>query len=127
MAAKVGAPETVFVEGLQRMLGFRDGMAYLRPAIDGLGRAIYQSLNQVDIFAIYPEVRCHLLFVNASPADHSGPGDTSPLWMSDLTRAFRKGQMRDLAALVAGNPNVRFETLKAAMGSCSNNQQRSSR
>ena len=72
------------------MLEFRDGTAYLRPAIDGLGRAIYQPLNQVDMFAIYSEVRCPLLLVNIAPGS---------------------------ATLAAGNLNVHLQALRAAMGS----------
>ena len=116
-----------FVEGLQRMLEFRDGTAYLRPVIDGLGRAIYQLLNQVDMFAIYSEVRCPLLLVNTAPADDSGLRYAEPSWISDLTKALRKGQTRDIATLAAGNLNVHLQTLKGSHGLLLSNQRLLSR
>src|SRR5205807_4788626 len=41
VAARLGAPEDVFVEGLQRMLDVRADGVYLRPAPDGYGAEIY--------------------------------------------------------------------------------------
>jgi len=58
IAARLGAPPELFMEGLERMLDIRDGIAYLRPAIEGMGRAIYDGLDQVDMLTVYREVRC---------------------------------------------------------------------
>lgn len=114
MAARLGAPAELFMEGLDRMLEVRDGGTFLRPAIDGIGRAIYDGLDQVDMFAIYREVRCPLLLVNAEPPD-AGTA-SGPPWISKLMEAFRKGQSRDLAALAAVQANIDFQTLEGSHG-----------
>ena len=112
IATQVGVAEEVFVEGLLRMLDTRDGATYVRPAPDGLGREIYDGLEDVDMFSVYQEVRCPILLLNAvPPPDESGRGVAGPPWISELMNAFRKGQTRDLAALAAAQPNVHLETV----------------
>lgn len=113
VAMRVNAPEELFVEGLQRMLEVRDEGTYLRPAIDGLGTEIYTSLDDVDMLAVYRDVRCRLLLVNAiDPAGATG----APPWLSELMAAFRKGQTRDLSELASSKPNVQVVTLQGTHG-----------
>jgi pimeloyl-ACP methyl ester carboxylesterase len=114
VAARVGAPEDLFVEGLKRMLEVRDGGTYLRPAVDGLGAEIYASLDDVDMFAVYRDIRCPLLLVNA--VEPPGGSTGGPPWIADLISAFRNGQTRDLRALEASQANVRLETVRGTHG-----------
>jgi len=111
VAARVGAPESLFVEGLERMLEVREGGTYLRPAIDGLGAEIYASVDGVDMFDVYRQIRCPLLLFNVD--ESQGTAGAGPLWIGELMAAFRKGQARDLQALAASQANVRLETMKA--------------
>src|SRR5260370_9904247 len=110
---RVNATEELFVEGLQRMLEVRDEGTYLRPAMDGVPTEIYTSLDDVDMLAVYRDVRCRLLLVNAiDPAGATG----APPWLSELMAAFRKGQTRDLSELASSKPNVQVVTLQGTHG-----------
>jgi len=114
IAARLGAPEDLFVEGLQRMLEVSAGGVRLRPAPDGYAAEIYASLDEVDMFAAYRELRCPLLLFSAVAAEPGAiPG---PPWLGGLMSAFRKGQTRDLEEVAAERPNVRLETLAGAHG-----------
>ncbi len=113
VAASVNAPEDLFVEGLRRMLEVREGAAYLRPAVDGLGAEIHASLDDIDMFSVYREIRCPLLLINA--VEPSGRTGGTP-WIAELMSAFRKGQTRDLRAVSSSQANVRVETVNGSHG-----------
>ncbi len=79
VAARVGAPEDVFIEGLDRMLETRAGETYLRPSPSGLGGEIYAALDAIDMYAIYREMTCPLLLFNAEDPALAAPG---PAWIA---------------------------------------------
>ena len=116
IAKSLGAPAEVFVESLQRMLEVRGGMYYLRPAPDGLGREIYDSLDQVKMLDVYREVACPLLLFNAIAREGGAVNAGGPPWIAELTSAFRRGQARDLAAVAAARQNVQVETVTGTHG-----------
>jgi len=117
VAESLGAPAEMFVESLQRMLEVRGGMYHLRPAPDGLGREIYDSLDQVKMLDTYLEVACPLLLFNAiAPEGGAGVNAGGPPWIAELTSAFRRGQARDLAAVAAARQNVLVETVTGTHG-----------
>lgn len=116
VAAKVGAPEGLFVEGLRRALVAGAEGAHLRPAPDGLGAEIYASLDAIDMFSVYQEVRCPLLLFNAVDAVGRGGAPMGLSWISQLTSAFREGQTRDLRSLADRQENVQVETVDGSHG-----------
>jgi pimeloyl-ACP methyl ester carboxylesterase len=113
VAARVGAPEDVFLEGVHRMLEIRDGKTYLRPSPSGLGGEIYAALEAIDMYAVYREMACPLLLFTAEDPNLAPPG---PAWMGELMRAFRLGQRRDLEAIAGDKPNVRLQTVRGSHG-----------
>jgi hypothetical protein len=82
------------------MLKVHDGTASLRPAIDGPGRAIYDGLDQVDMFTVYREVRCPILFVNVEPLDDASAPRAGPPWISELMRLFERASPTSRSASI---------------------------
>ncbi len=116
LASQFGAPEALFVEGLQRGLEVRGDGTHLRPDPGGLGAEIYASLDEVNMFDLYREISCPLLLFNA--VDPPG-GRAAPLglaWIGELTAAFRRGQTRDLEALAQSKGNVTVKTIEGTHG-----------
>jgi pimeloyl-ACP methyl ester carboxylesterase len=117
LAAQLGASQDLFVAALDRSLGVRDGRRYLRPAPDGLGAAIWRSVEETDMLALYRRVRCPLLVVNGTRREvNYGDAAAGLSWVADLGAAFRAGVTRDLRALAAEQPNLRFETIDGSHG-----------
>lgn len=107
-----GAPAEVLAESVERMLARRDGGTYCRPAPESSLSEIYDSIVDFDMLAIDREVTCPLLLFNLEESgEPDGAVSTADRWSRGLWTAYRRGQTRDLAALAASRPNVRFVTV----------------
>lgn len=77
-------------------------------------RQVRREVGALDLFAMYRELRCPLLVFNATATEDRR---LMRLWAGEgvaLAEAFRKGLVRDLAALAAERPRTEVATVDAS-------------
>jgi pimeloyl-ACP methyl ester carboxylesterase len=109
LAAKFGAPESMFVESSERMLrAGPEGRAFLRPSPTGVGTTMLAEAEAVDMFNLYREVSCPILIIAGTKPD---PG-ADP----ELMAAYRVGLRLDLEHVDRQLPNVTVELVEGGHG-----------
>ena len=109
LAARFGAPESMFVESTDRMLrAGADGQTFLRPSPTGIGASMLADAEQFDMFRLYREVLCPVLIVAGTEPD---PG-ADP----ELMATYRQGLRIDLNRVARELPNLTVEFIDGGHG-----------
>jgi pimeloyl-ACP methyl ester carboxylesterase len=107
MAAGLGVPDDLWVEGFRRNLTARDGHTWARPLPDALA-AMQQAMTDLDVIPLYREVKCPLLVVLAT--------DDLPQQQPfhELYAAYRRGFEGRLAEATDASPGLRVARVEGA-------------
>jgi pimeloyl-ACP methyl ester carboxylesterase len=98
LASRLGAPEEMFVEAIERSLRWEGGAAFLRPSPVGLGAEMLAKAESFDMFDLYRRVRAPVLVIaGTAPEPGADP---------ELMAAYRRGLTRDLEQVPSTNPEV---------------------
>lgn len=107
MAARLGVPGGLWVEGFRRNLTTRDGHTWVRPLPPALA-AMQEAMTDLDVIPVYREVKCPLLIALAT----DDLPEQQPF--HELYAAYRRGFEGRLAEVSDANPRLQVTRVEGA-------------